>query len=224
MKKDIPVPQEGAGRYFFLLKNHFWTLCKLNLLMLAASLPIVTIPAALCAGDRAAVKLARDGYVLLWEEFRDEFREDFWKSLPLGLLFGGLLAGSYVLLSFGLGNSGSLPGMLMLVLGILLAWYAFSRGSYAFLMRAMLPLSNGDVLKNAGILSVIPKGRGWVGPAMGIGRILLTYAFVPFSLLLLVTFGMGLYRFSLCYFLNKPIQEKIIAPWEAQRGNPEPET
>lgn len=128
MKKDIPVPQEGAGRYFFLLKNHFWTLCKLNLLMLAASLPIVTIPAALCAGDRAAVKLARDGYVLLWEEFRDEFREDFWKSLPLGLLFGGLLAGSYVLLSFGLGNSGSLPGMLMLALGILLAWYAFSRG------------------------------------------------------------------------------------------------
>jgi len=216
MKKDITVPQEGARRYFFLLKNHFWTLCKLNLWMLLGSLPIVTIPAVLCAGDRAAVKLARDGYVLLWEEFRDEFREDFWKSLPLGLLFGGALAGSYVLLSFGLGNTGSLPGMMLLALGIFLLWYAFSRGSYAFLMRAMLPLSNGDVLKNARILSVIPGGRGWVGPMMGVTGILLTYAFFPFSLLLLVTCGMGLYRFTLCYLLNKPIQDRILTLWEEQ--------
>ena len=217
MKKEIPVPQEGAGRYFFLLKNHFWTLCRLNLLMVVGSIPIVTIPAVLCAGDRAAVKLARDGYVLLWEEFRDEFYTDFWKSLPLGLLFGGALAGSYVLLSFGLGNSGSLPGMLMLAFGLLLAWYAFSQGSYAFLMRAMLPLSNGDVLKNARILSVV--SRGWIGPAMGIGGILLTYAFFPLSLLLLVTCGMGIYRFTLCYLLNRPIQERILTPWEERQKN-----
>lgn len=216
MKKDIPVPQEGARRYFFLLKNHFWTLCKLNLWMLLGSFPIVTIPAVICAGDRAAVKLARDGYVLLWEEFRDEFKADFWRSLPLGLLFGGALAGSYVLLSFGLGNTGSLPGMMLLALGIFLLWYAFSRGSYAFLMRAMLPLSNADVLKNARILSVIPGGRGWVGPVMGVAGILLTYAFFPFSLLVLVTCGLGFYRFTLCFLLNKPIQERILTPWEAQ--------
>lgn len=218
MEKEISVPQEGAGRYFFLLKNHFWTLCRLNLLMLLGSIPIVTIPAVLCAADRAAVKLARDGYVLLWEEFRDEFKMDFWKSLPLGLLFGATLAGSYVLLSFGLGNAGSLPGMLLLVLGLLLLWYTFSRGSYAFLMRAMLPLSNRDVLKNANILSMISGGRGYIGPLLGIGGILLTYAFFPFSLLPLVTFGMGLYRFTLCFFLNKPIQEKILTPWEAGRN------
>lgn len=86
-------------------------------------------------------------------------------------------------------------------------------------MRAMLPLSNADVLKNARILSVIPGGRGWVGPVMGVAGILLTYAFFPFSLLVLVTCGMGLYRFTLCYLLNKPIQDRILTPWEGQ--NPE---
>ena len=35
--------------------------------------------------------IVREGNVLLWEEFRDEFKKDFWRSLPLGLLFGGLL-------------------------------------------------------------------------------------------------------------------------------------
>ena len=83
--------------------------------MLVASLPIVTIPVVLCAADRVAVKLARDGYVLLWEEFRDEFRLDFWKSLPLGLLFFCGLGASYVLLSFGMGNLNSLPGLALLI-------------------------------------------------------------------------------------------------------------
>lgn len=83
-------------------------------------------------------------------------------------------------------------------------------------MRAMLPLSNGDVLKNVRILSVIPGGRGWAGPVMGVAGILLTYAFFPFSLLLLVTCGLGFYRFTLCFLLNKPIQERILPPWEAQ--------
>ena len=83
-------------------------------------------------------------------------------------------------------------------------------------MRAMLPLSNADVLKNARILSVIPGGRGWVGTVMGVGGIFLTYAFFPFSLMVLVTCGLGFYRFTLCFLLNKPIQERILTPWEAQ--------
>ena len=177
-------------------------------------LPFSTPSVVLFPPDRVAVKLARDGYVLLWEEFRDEFRLDFWRSLPLGLLFGSALAASYVLLSFGMGNLNSLPGLMLLALGLFLAVASFGRGGYAFLLRAMVPLGNKDVLKNARILSVIPGGRGWIGPLMGIGGILLTYAFFPFTLLLLVTFGPAIYRFTLCYLLNKPIQEKILTPWE----------
>lgn len=30
---------------------------------------------------------------------------------------------------------------------------------------------------------------------------------------------MGLYRFTLCYLLNKPIQDRILTPWEEQNNN-----
>jgi len=49
---------------------------------------------------------------------------------------------------------------------------------------------------------------------MGIWGILLTYAFFPFTLLLLVTCVPAIYRFTLCFLLNKPIQDKVLTPWE----------
>lgn len=220
---DLPLPNGGAKRFFFLLWNHFWTLVKLNFLMLLFSLPVVTIPAVLCAADRVAVQLARNGYVLLWEEFRDEFKSDFVKSIPLGLLFGSMIGLSYVMLSIGLGNTNSYPGMVAFAFGILLLFFALGCGSYAFLLRAMLSLNNRDILKNARILSVCPGGRGAVAAVMGVGGILVSYALFPFTLLLVVSFGLGVYRFCLCYLLNKPIQQKVIAPWEQQQETNEAE-
>lgn len=222
-KKDMPLPKGGSRRFFYLLWNHFWTLVKLNLFMIVFSLPVVTIPAAICAADRVAVQLARNGYVLLWEEFRDEFKADFFRSLPLGLLFGGMVALSYVMMSIGLGNSGSYSGMVILALGILLLYHVLSCGSYAFLLRAMLSLNNWDVLKNARILSICRGGRGALAAAMGLGGIVISYALFPFTLLLVASFGLGIYRFCLCYLLNKPIQEKVIAPWEQLQESEEVE-
>ncbi len=215
----MPLPTGGSKRFFYLLWNHFWTLVKLNLLMIVFSLPVVTIPATLCAADRVAVQLARNGYVLLWEEFRDEFKADFFKSLPLGFLYGGLIALSYVMLSIGLGNTGSFPGMFVFALGILLLYGALSCGSYAFLLRAMLSLSNRNILKNARILSVCRGGRGVTVAVMSLSGILVSYALFPFTLLLVASFGLGVYRFCLCYLLNRPIQENVIAPWEQSQEN-----
>lgn len=220
-KKDMPLPTGGSRRFFYLLWNHFWTLAKLNLLMIVFSLPVFTIPAMLCAADRVAVQLARNGYVLLWEEFRDEFKADFFKSLPLGLLFGGMIALSYVMLSIGLGNTESFPGMFVFALGILLLFRALSCGSYAFLLRSMLSLSNRDILKNARILSICRGGRGVAAAVMGLVGIVVSYALFPFTLLLVAGFGMGVYRFCLCYLLNRPIQENVIDPWERSRESGE---
>ena len=102
--RGLPAPREGARRFFYLFWNHAWKLIRLNLLFLACCIPVVTMPAALCAMDRALIVLVREGNVLLWEEFRDEFKKDFWRSLPLGLLFGGLLFLGYFLLSLGMGR------------------------------------------------------------------------------------------------------------------------
>ena len=116
--RGLPAPREGARRFFYLFWNHAWKLIRLNLLFLACCIPVVTMPAALCAMDRALIVLVREGNVLLWEEFWDEFKKDFWRSLPLGLLFGGLLFLGYFLLSLGMGNFGTFLGPMFFAFGL----------------------------------------------------------------------------------------------------------
>ena len=87
---DLPAPQEGSRRFFYLLWTYIWKLVWLNVAFLIFCIPVITIPAAISAMDRALIVLVRSGNVLLWEEFRDEFKRDFGACLPLGLLFGGV--------------------------------------------------------------------------------------------------------------------------------------
>ena len=101
------------------------------------------MPAALCAMDRVLIVLVREGNVLLWEEFRDEFKKDFWRSLPLGLLFGGLLFLGIFPAQPWHGQLRYLPRPDVLRLWPVCHRLALGRGSYAFLMRAMFDLPNG---------------------------------------------------------------------------------
>ena len=146
--------------------------------------------------------LVREGNVLLWEEFRDEFKKDFWRSLPLGLLFGGLLFLGYFLLSLGMGNFGTFLGPMFFAFGLFAIGLALGRGSYAFLMRAMFDLPNGQILKNANGMSALRGGRGWLP-------------------IVIALFGISLPQYLICYLLNDPIQKNIISPWERMQAQKE---
>ena len=204
-----------------LFWNHAWKLIRLNLLFLACCIPVVTMPAALCAMDRALIVLVREGNVLLWEEFRDEFKKDFWRSLPLGLLFGGLLFLGYFLLSLGMGNFGTFLGPMFFAFGLFAIGLALGRGSYAFLMRAMFDLPNGQILKNANGMSALRGGRGWLPIVVhGVG-FLFGFSFFPYTLIVIALFGISLPQYLICYLLNDPIQKNIISPWERMQAQKE---
>ena len=179
------------------------------------------MPAALCAMDRALIVLVREGNVLLWEEFRDEFKKDFWRSLPLGLLFGGLLFLGYFLLSLGMGNFGTFLGPMFFAFGLFTIGLALGRGSYAFLMRAMFDLPNGQILKNANGMSALRGGRGWLPIVVhGVG-FLFGFSFFPYTLIVIALFGISLPQYLICYLLNDPIQKNIISPWERMQAQKE---
>ena len=179
------------------------------------------MPAALCAMDRVLIVLVREGNVLLWEEFRDEFKKDFWRSLPLGLLFGGLLFLGYFLLSLGMGNFGTFLGPMFFAFGLFAIGLALGRGSYAFLMRAMFDLPNGQILKNANGMSALRGGRGWLPIVVhGVG-FLFGFSFFPYTLIVIALFGISLPQYLICYLLNDPIQKNIISPWEKMQAQKE---
>ena len=219
--RGLPAPREGARRFFYLFWNHAWKLIRLNLLFLACCIPVVTMPAALCAMDRVLIVLVREGNVLLWEEFRDEFKKDVWRSLPLGLLFGGLLFLGYFLLSLGMGNFGTFLGPMFFAFGLFAIGLALGRGSYAFLMRAMFDLPNGQILKNANGMSALRGGRGWLPIVVhGVG-FLFGFSFFPYTLIVIALFGISLPQYLICYLLNDPIQKNIISPWEKMQAQKE---
>ena len=215
---DLPAPQEGSRRFFYLLWTYIWKLVWLNVIFLVFCIPVITIPAAISAMDRALIVLVRGGNVLLWEEFRDEFKRDFAACLPLGLLFGALLFLSYYLLSLGLGNLNSIAGPFSFALGLLTLCFALGRGSYAFLLRAMFDLKTGDILKNANAMAAVRGGRGWAAVLLDLCGLFLAYAFFPYSLIVLGLIGVSLHHYLLCYLLNAPIQERIIGPWEEMQA------
>lgn len=225
-----PAPGDGIGRFFYLLWAHGWKLVGVNLLFIACSLPVVTMPAALCALNRVLIKLVRDGNVLLWEEFRDEFKGDFLHSLPIGLLFGALLFLGYFLLSLAMSNLNSIYGLLCMAFGLLVTVFSLARAIYAFLMRAMFALRNRDILKNAHIMAAARGGRGLIAVAILLVGYVLAFLFFPYSLIVVLVCGFSLTHYAICYLLNDPIEEHIISPWEQmqmeaqtlnQGGNPE---
>ena len=218
---DLPAPQEGSRRFFYLLWTYIWKLVWLNVAFLIFCVPVITIPAALSAMDRALIVLVRDGNVLLWEEFRDEFRRDFRASLPLGLIFGALLFLSYYLLSLALGNLTNMLGPVAFAIGLFVLFFALGRGSYAFLLRAMYDLTTGEILKNANAMAAVRGGRGLAAVLLDLCGLFLVYAFFPYSLVAVALIGVSLHHFLLCYLLNAPIQERIIGPWEELQAQKE---
>lgn len=218
---DLPAPQEGSRRFFYLLWTYIWKLVWLNVAFLIFCVPVITIPAAISAMDRALIVLVRDGNVLLWEEFRDEFRRDFRASLPLGLIFGALLFLSYYLLSLALGNLTNMLGPVAFAIGLFVLFFALGRGSYAFLLRAMFDLTTGEILKNANAMAAVRGGRGLAAVLLDLCGLFLVYAFFTYSLIAVALIGVSLHHFLLCYLLNAPIQERIIGPWEELRAQKE---
>ena len=86
--KDAPKP-EGLRLLAAVLGREWWALLKLNLLFIAFSLPIVTLPAATFATVSISVMMIEDRNVYLWRDFWTAFRSRFWPTTLLGLIFCG---------------------------------------------------------------------------------------------------------------------------------------
>lgn len=91
--KDVPKP-EGLRLLAATFGREWWELLKLNLLFLAFSLPLVTLPAAYYATTRIALTMIEDRNVYLGRDFREAFRARFREMTLLGalLLSGEALA------------------------------------------------------------------------------------------------------------------------------------
>ncbi len=80
----------GVARFSQILSIECGTVLKLNLMTLFASIPIITIPPALCAMNAVIRKMMMDEPVMCFADFRDAFAK-YWKQSYLVFLLGTLV-------------------------------------------------------------------------------------------------------------------------------------
>ncbi len=206
---ELP-PRKGAKRFFFLLTTHPWKLVTLNLLFLLFSIPVVTIPAAVCGMNRVLIKLVREGNCFLWSDFWQEFKASFFKAIPFGLIVAFLLFDSYYALSVSKSGGGILPG----ALGLFLLGLGVLFGSYSFVLMSALDLKGSHIARNALIL----MATEWKTNLVMIGSIAVTALFIaalfPYTLVLLLFIWVALQQLIICTAVNETMQRRIIEPFE----------
>lgn len=209
-----PPPKGGWRRFFFVLGTHFWKLISLNLLFLAFSIPVITMPASLCGMNRVLIKLYRDGYCFVWDEFYKEFRANLWKALPFGLFGAFCLFASYYFFSLGTSVSQSGVEVITTALGLLLLFFAILFFSYTFVFLPTLDLKSGQIARNALIFTFTEWKTNVAILASTVILTLLTVFFFPITLLPLVLLTVALQQYIVCAAVNEPLQRRIIGPAE----------
>ena len=211
----LPLPEGGFRRYAAVLGTNFWKLVRLNLIFILFSLPVVTIPAALCGVNRVCMLLIRNGYCFLWEDFWEEFRRSFRRSLLPGLLFSALLFVGYYAMSLGLTNAG-LPAwsLLFWTIGFAAAAAGICWGSYFFALVSLLDQKNGLMLRNAWLLCMVSPLKSFAVLALILAVGFVLAILMPVSVVLLLTCAVVLVQYTLCFFVHGLADRYILTKTE----------
>jgi uncharacterized membrane protein YesL len=212
---DKPSPKKGPARFFFLFVTYFWNLIGINLLFALCCLPVVTIPASLCALNRYLIKMVRDGFGFTVSDYWNEWKSQLVKSLPAGILCALPLGYSYYLLSMSAGAKGN--GMI-LAFGVFWLIFGLLLGSYVFVLKAMLDLPIGAIFKNALILMICEWKASLCILGVTVCMVGVSLALLPYSLPALAIFFFAWVQLALCCIINEPVQKRIIGPYEKQQA------
>lgn len=213
-----PAPRAGWPRLGSMALSCFWKLIGANLLFVLFSLPVVTLPAALCALDRVCVLIYRQGYLFLWQEFWEEFKRSFLRSLLPGLFCALMLFGAYFFVSLASGNA-HMPMWFILfwAVGTLMLLAAVCIGAYFFVLVSVLDLNNRDAFKDAVILVLARPARALSVFVLVVGLSIVLAALLPIGIILLAFCWVALIQYPVCFLVYDLAEDRILLPYEAQQ-------
>ena len=214
--RERETPKGGPARVLYLCWNYTGSLCLSGLLFLLCCIPVVTIPAALCAQNAYLGKMFRNGYGFDFSDYRKEFKSSLWKHLPAGLLLGVLGFYGYYLMSLAGNFAGRSLQSLLLGIGTGVILVTITITGWYFVQASMLELSVKQLLHNAWILALAEWKRSLIFMVESLvfaGIMLLT---TPFSLILLIP-GTALYLLSAYAAIEPGIEKRVVQPFEKSK-------
>ncbi|MFK3780215.1 DUF624 domain-containing protein [Agrobacterium sp. NPDC089420] len=206
--KNAP-PLTGLALFLDILRREWWEMVKLNLLFIIASLPVVTMPAAMLAMARVCVSFARDENTYLLRDFLEAFKRFAARGTALAAVSGLLVAaGIYATTSYAGAARLQLVYSLPFAISLAVTLFLILLSAYATVLLARQDLSLWETLRQAAFFALakpLPMlaALGFVA-ALWIAHIL----FYPVSVFMPATMNFSLGMFALCFAARNVAAEK----------------
>lgn len=209
-------PKSGPARFFFLFGTYFWRLIGINMLFILCCIPVITIPASLCALNRYLIKMVRDGYGFSVSDYFKEFKAEILKSIPYGIICFLPIVYGYYLLSMSQNTDGSgvvfAFGLAWLFIGLLFS-------EYVFVLLPMLDLPFGSLMKDVLILIVSEYKKSLCVLLLTAAAFFIILFLFPYSLIAVGIFFISWVQLAVSSIINGAVQKRIIGVYEEKAKN-----
>jgi len=194
ISKDAPKAT-GLRLLGQILAREWWGLIKLNLLFIAASLPLVTFPAAYVAMTKITVSMVEDRNYYLWRDFREAFLRQFWTATLTGTALAAVFAlGWFACTSYAQAAANWLGFSLPLAIGAVVTLMVPIIGAHLFVLITKERSTPVGILIRAAIIGTVIRPLPGLAALAVMGPLWLAHIlFYPASVFLpvLVNFALG---------------------------------
>lgn len=183
-----------------ILRWHWWTLVKTNILFWLFCLPVVTIPAALKAMTRVCVLLLRGEPLDLWADWRQGFCQGFLRTTGVGAIMALALSAAGFGVRFygrGMAESGLLaaPACLLLAAMAVVVMSLFS----LFPLLEFSELRLGEAVRSALLLVLVRLPQNLAALAL-LAALAAAYLLAyPYSTFVLAAIALSLFWLTACF-------------------------
>ena len=231
---------QNKGRlklFFEILEVRIWKLFVLNLIYVLACIPIITIGPATAGLFRVVKNYSIDKHAYVWQDFKQGFKENFFKALVMGIVdiiaYTGIASG-IIMYSGAMVRSGDSSGriaFLLLLAATLSAGLTFTiMNYYIYLMMVGTTLNMREIISNSIKFAFLAPKQNFAAVLCNIGLPLLI--FTPIVLveklqpLLTIIFPFApaaIIAFVISFICYPVIQRFVIDPYYEEKGMKNPE-
>ena len=230
---------QNKGRlklFFEILETRIWKLFLLNLIYVLVCIPIVTIGPATAGMFRVVKNYSIDKHAFVWQDFKQGFKENFFKAFVLGIIdiiaYTGIGCGIVMYTGAMAQSSDSRSFFFLLLLAATLsAGLTFTiMNYYMYLMMVSTNLTMTQIVSNSLKFAFMAPKQNFTAVLCNIGLPILI--FTPIVLveklqpLLTIIFPfapIAIIAFVVSFCCYPVIQKFVIDPYYEERGEKNPE-
>ena len=206
-----PNEKKGFMRFMLLLFQEFGELIKLNLMMIAVSIPVLTIPAVCAGGARITCRMMEGENYFLTHEFFAVFKERFLRTLAIGAtVFAALLfLGLSLLLYGGLAARGGVFFYLPAALAIVLIFAVLMLCCFLFPLAGLTAFSYKEIFLTSFRLLRENAARALLSAGIFAALLAVSYILDPGSIIFVFFIEFSLTSFINAFLLHPALKAYI---------------